>query len=230
MAYREASYDSGVEARYAADTYASIITSLPIIRGRALDIGAGDGAFVQKLIEDGFREVVGVEPSSAPIAAASPEIRPFLRQELFSADAFEPESFDLVTCFQTIEHVYNPQELLDGITRVLRPGGYALLVMHDQASLSAQLLGMRSPIYDIEHLQLFSEPPARFLMGRFKYKDVRVRPIVNRYPIRYWARLSPVPAMLKRMTTTLLRGKLGDHVVALRAGNIAVSGRKPASK
>jgi SAM-dependent methyltransferase len=226
MAYREASYDSGIEARFAAETYASIITSLPAMRGRALDIGAGDGAFVQKLLEAGFREVIGVEPSSAPIAAASSEVRPFLRQELFSADAFDEGSFDLVTCFQTIEHVYNPQELLDGMTRVLRPGGYALLVMHDQASLSARLLGMRSPIYDIEHLQLFSEAPARFLMSRFKYEDVRVMPIVNRYPIRYWARLSPVPGPFKQMISSLLRGKLGDTVVALRAGNLAVIGRK----
>jgi hypothetical protein len=65
-AYRQAGYESGKEARYAAATYeevfASIAPQLPDLRGAA-DIGAGDGAFLERLRAAGFDEVVGFEPS-----------------------------------------------------------------------------------------------------------------------------------------------------------------------
>ena len=76
--YGEAAYDSGVEAHYAATTYAdtlsTFIEQLPDRHG-ALDIGTGDGAFLECLLDLGFGGVVGVEPSRAPIAAAREDVR-----------------------------------------------------------------------------------------------------------------------------------------------------------
>src|SRR5438270_5176078 len=69
-AYEEAAFDSGPEAHYAARTYArflpEICGSVPD-RGGAIDIGTGDGAFLEELLSAGFTDVVGVEPSAAPI-------------------------------------------------------------------------------------------------------------------------------------------------------------------
>ncbi len=66
-AYRDAGYSSGEEARYAAATYATLVerieTELPDLRG-AVDIGAGDGAFLQRLQAAGFDRTVGFEPST----------------------------------------------------------------------------------------------------------------------------------------------------------------------
>src|SRR5437868_5689068 len=102
-AYREAAYDSGEEAGLAARTYAGF---LPEIRERlvptggaaaALDIGAGDGAFLEQLLSAGFSGAVGVEPSEAPRRAAKAGIRPLIREGIFSAEAFTGQSFDLVT-------------------------------------------------------------------------------------------------------------------------------------
>ena len=62
-AYDDAAFDSGVEARYAAVTYARF---LPRIKRRlvafdgALDIGTGDGAFLQQLLGAGFTGVIGL--------------------------------------------------------------------------------------------------------------------------------------------------------------------------
>jgi SAM-dependent methyltransferase len=228
LAYRDADFDSSVESKYAATTYAEIVATMGVQKGRALDIGAGDGAFLERLLELGFSEVVGVEPSSAPIAAASNRIRPMLRQELFDPEKFKPSSFDLITCFQTIEHVYDPRELLQGMKSILRPGGMVLFVMHDAASLSARILRSRSPIFDVEHLQLFSERPARWLLNDFGFEGVSVNQVENRYPIRYWCRLFPFPAFIKgRLLTLLSRNKIGDLQLSLRPGNLAVAGRLP---
>jgi SAM-dependent methyltransferase len=116
--YRDAAYDSSVEAHYAAATYSDllsgIIARLPDCYG-ALDIGAGDGAFLEYLLELGFNQIIGVEPSRAPIAVARFDIRPLLREENFSCDAFASESFSLVTCFQTLEHLHNPLTMTRGV-------------------------------------------------------------------------------------------------------------------
>ena len=45
---------------------------LPDLRG-AVDIGAGDGAFLERLRTAGFEETVGFEPSEAPLAAGTSE-------------------------------------------------------------------------------------------------------------------------------------------------------------
>src|SRR5947209_11259205 len=72
-AYNEAAFDSGEEAACAARTYGSyvpgIMAELPDRTG-ALDIGTGDGAFLEQLLKRGFRCVMGVEPSQAPIQSA----------------------------------------------------------------------------------------------------------------------------------------------------------------
>ena len=68
-AYKEASFDSGAESRLAATTYRALLdphlTALPSRRS-ALDIGAGDGAFVEELLGLGFDDVIGVEPNEVP--------------------------------------------------------------------------------------------------------------------------------------------------------------------
>ena len=152
--YQVAAYDSGREAEYAAQTYARLL--VPILdrlpnRTRALDIGAGDGAFVKKLLAAGFTDVVGVEPSAAPIQAAEPRVRAFLRQAPFRRKDFEEERFSLITCFQTLEHVADPLQLCLDAYSLLESGGSMFCVVHNRLALSARLLGRRSPIFDIEH-------------------------------------------------------------------------------
>jgi SAM-dependent methyltransferase len=226
--YSEAAYDSGVEAHFAAATYAVL---LPGIAGRlpdrqgALDIGAGDGAFLEELLRHGFEAVVGVEPSRAPIAAACKEVRPLLREGLFSGDDFTPGSLSLVTCFQTLEHLSDPLGMTRAVGALLKPGGAAYFICHDRRALSARLLGRKSPIFDIEHLQLFSPRSARFLLESAGFQDVRVAPIVNRYPLRYWLRLMPFPKTVKQALIALFdRLGIGRIVVPIPAGNLAVVG------
>ncbi|MGI8426483.1 MAG: class I SAM-dependent methyltransferase [Actinomycetota bacterium] len=225
VGYREAAYDSSEEARYAAATYgrlvASIMSRLPD-KDSALDIGAGDGAFLERLLDLGFRDVAGVEPSRAPIEAAKPGIRALIRQGLFSEKDFSGERFSLITCFQTIEHLHDPLEVGRSICSLLKPGGAAIFVCHNRQALSARLLGRKSPIFDIEHLQLFSRASLESFSSKCGFQQVEVNLVVNRYPVRYWARLAPIPAGIKAKLLGKIRtGWPGSLVLALPAGNLA---------
>jgi SAM-dependent methyltransferase len=230
-AYRDAAYDSGAVAQLAAQTYVrylpGLIARLPSLEG-ALDIGAGDGAFVRQLVQYGFTNVTGVEPSIAAVAMAPPEIRQLIRTVLFDPGDFVADSLSLVTCFQTIEHVDRPLRLCQAAFHLLRPGGALFVIGHNRRSLSARVLGRWSPIFDIEHLQLFSPRSLSNLLEAAGYRDVRVTTVVNRYPLSYWARLFPMPARIKSGLIRLLeRTGIGNLKLSLPAGNIAAVGYKP---
>lgn len=229
-AYQSADYDSGVEARYASHTYArllrGILGRLPDRVG-ALDIGAGDGAFLRELLDLGFSEVTGVEPSEAPIAAAAESIRPLIRRALFRPQDFAKESFRLITCFQTVEHLYDPLQMCRDAHSLLKPGGALFLVFHNRRAMSARLLGLRSPIFDIEHLQLFSRRSARCLLQTAGFKNVRIDSVVNRYPLNYWLKLFPLPAAAKKAARAIAeRIGIGRLPLPLPAGNLAAVGFK----
>ncbi|NUQ63694.1 MAG: class I SAM-dependent methyltransferase [Pirellulales bacterium] len=227
-AYRDAAYDSSLEAACAARTYARLLT--PLLnrlpdRVGALDIGTGDGAFLKELLAFGFSEVRGVEPSSAPIAAAADHVRPLIHQAPFRRDDFLPQSLRLVTCFQTLEHVPAPLELARGAFSLLKDGGVMFCVVHNCRALSARILGRRSPIYDIEHLQLFSPRSVHSLFRAAGFQDIRTKIILNRYPVKYWTKLFPLPASVKNSAIAAANAlRIGWLPLTLPAGNLAVVG------
>lgn len=227
-AYGKAAFDSRDEARCAARTYAGLLRFItPHLPDReaVLDVGAGDGAFLEELIGGGFGRVAGVEPSAAPIAAAKPDIRALIRHGMFSAEDYPQASLSLVTCFQTIEHVLDPLETCRAFYRLLKPGGAVLLVGHNRLALSARIMGRRSPIFDIEHLQLFSPASARRLLAAAGFSNILLRRVVNRYPLHYWAKLSPLPTPLKRSLIAFLKVFPGGSTpIPLSAGNLAAIG------
>jgi len=230
-AYQEAEFDSAGEARLASITYAAlvrrILSRLPDLNG-TLDIGAGDGAFLEALLQLGFREITGVEPSKAPVAAAKAHIRPLIHSGFFRPDDFPPASFSLISCFQTLEHVSAPAEAVRGAYHLLKPGGALLVVVHNRKAASARLLGMKSPIFDIEHLQLFCPTTIRQLLERAGFREVTVSGLWNRYPLHYWTKLLPIPARVKRPLLAVLKLPiLRELPVALPAGNLACLGFKP---
>ena len=230
-AYLKAAFDSQRESYFASLTYRSLLRRrlehLPA-KEAALDIGAGDGSFLEQLVSLGFKEAVGVEPSEAPIAAAKPNIRSMIRKGLFRAQDFGRQSFDLVTCFQVMEHLSDPLLLTRDAFSLLKPGGMFFAVVHDLRALSARLLGAKSPIFDIEHLQLFTGRTIISLFQRAGFQSVSGEPVWNRYPLHYWMKLFPLPRGLKESAISAAKlTRIGCIPLGLPAGNLAVIGYKP---
>lgn len=229
-AYAQADYDSADESAYASATYADLLGKMVGAgseSGPALDIGTGDGSFLAALAGLGIDDATGVEPSLAPVASAPPAIREKIRVGPFDDADFPADHFGLVTSFQTLEHVPDPAATCRSAHRLLRAGGALLVVTHDRRAPLNRVLGRKSPIYDIEHLQLFSPRSLRSLLVRSGFSDISVRPVVNRYPARYWARLLPVPGKAKAVMLAGIEAvRLGGVAVSLPVGNIAAVGFK----
>jgi len=228
-AYEAAAFDSGEEAAYASATYGQVLAGLvPRLppAGGALDVGTGDGAFLSVLLDAGFTDVVGVEPSAAPIRAAAPAVRDLIKEGPFRREDFEPGRFRLVTSFQTLEHLSDPLAMCRDAHDLLVDGGALYVISHNRQALPNRALGRRSPIFDIEHLQLFSPPSLQRLLEGAGFTGVEVRPIVNRYPVRYWLKLLPAPAGFSSAVVRALGRRVSSAAVALPVGNMAAIGFK----
>lgn len=233
QAYHESDFDSADEADDAAEAYLKVVR--PILsrlprKGAALEIGTGTGIFLDKLHAEGFAELVGVEPSVAAIAAAPAHRKPWIRQGIFREEDFNPESFDLICCFMTMEHVRDPELITKAALSLLRPGGAVALVTHDYRSPVNRVLGKRSPIIDIEHMQLFSKASIRHLLEGSGFEHVQVDSFRNRYALRYWTRLLPLPLRGKQaLSAGMQAAGLADLKLSFNVGNMISCGFRPSA-
>lgn len=91
---------------------------LQFLRGRVLNAGCGNRDISYLLSLGGADEIVNYDiDSSLPNALRGP-----LEQM-----PFEAESFDSVLCNAVLEHVIHIDDVMNELTRVLRPGGYAVI-------------------------------------------------------------------------------------------------------
>ena len=222
--YHAADYDSAEEAEHAADAYISAIA--PVLekltgrRGAALEIGTGTAAFLERLRDARFDELVGIEPSIAAIEAAPAHRKGWIREGIFEADMYPPNSFDLIACFMTLEHVQDPGALVAAAHKMLRPGGVFVAVTHDYRGWVNRLLGKRSPIIDIEHMQLFSAQSSKQLLALRGYGEVDARRFRNAYRPSYWLRLVPIPGALKAAAIKTMAALPFDRIrVPFNVGN-----------
>jgi hypothetical protein len=89
-------------------------------------------------------------------------------------------------------------------------------------------LGLRSPIIDLEHQQLFSPKSVERLLTSAGLVTVTHRAIANRYPLRYWARLLPLPSRASDLLEgALRRARIADRAVTIPVGNLLAWGQRP---
>jgi len=218
--------DETVNLSYTYEKYLIAHSGAIENRGIALDVGAGTGFFLRSLKNFGFFTVVGIEPSATTYASAAPDIKPYLRNTMFIENDLTPESFDLISCFQTLEHVISPDQLLAGFSRLLAPKGIIYSVAHNFGSLGVKLLGARHPIVNAGHLTLFDMETIRKMFEKF-FDVVDVFPISNRYSLAYWLTLFPFPDKIRKAFLACSRALRIDCLpLTMSLGNMGIIARK----
>jgi glycosyltransferase involved in cell wall biosynthesis/2-polyprenyl-3-methyl-5-hydroxy-6-metoxy-1,4-benzoquinol methylase len=104
---------------------------------RAVDLGAGSGAFAERLQTLGF-DVLACDQDAQSFRARLPYRRVDLNDPNF-ADTLGTASYDLVTAIEVIEHLEAPIGFLRNISRLLAAGGVAVLTTPNLDSLAARV-------------------------------------------------------------------------------------------
>ncbi len=219
------------EAEYTRRTYGALLERvLPLVpsKRRLVEIGCGNGFFLEEALARGFEDVAGVEPSLEARARASERVRAKIVPGLYERASFPAAHADVVCAFQVFDHVPDPAGLLAAVREHLVPGGVALFVNHDAGALSARILGERSPIVDVEHTALYDRGTMRKIFEKQGFLVKETFSVANTYPLGYWARLAPLPRLLKSPALAVLELTRAARLpLRLRAGNLGLIAVRP---
>jgi 2-polyprenyl-3-methyl-5-hydroxy-6-metoxy-1,4-benzoquinol methylase len=69
---------------------------------RLLEIGAGNGFFLEKAIDMGITSVTGIEPGKQSVQQARPDIKKHLITDFFPSKKVKPGTQDIICVFQRI--------------------------------------------------------------------------------------------------------------------------------
>jgi len=124
---------------------------------KLLDIGCAYGYYLDLARLYGW-DVQGVELNPQAVREASETFKLDIKHGRIQDHAFEDKSFDLVTCWDLIEHLQDPTALLQETGRILKTGGSFVLTTPDISSLPSRIMGKRWMGYKtIEHIHFFSK-------------------------------------------------------------------------
>jgi 2-polyprenyl-3-methyl-5-hydroxy-6-metoxy-1,4-benzoquinol methylase len=143
--------------------------------GRVLDVGCGEGYGAGELATVASA-VVGVDYSPAAIAHARETYRipnlEFEVMDVLELDRGQQTGFDLVTCFEVLEHIDDGQRLMSGLVKALRPGGQIYLSTPNRLvdRLFESVAGHSTYEY---HINLMT-PRALLTLARAHFDTVRV--------------------------------------------------------
>lgn len=114
------------------------ISSLQISKNcRVLDLGAGTGAFLQRLGEKGYRHLFGVDIVEIKVL---PRYIPTVAMDLNQpSEESIPGQFDLITAIEVVEHIENIGLFFDFLAKKMSQKGFAIITTPNIFSLSARL-------------------------------------------------------------------------------------------
>lgn len=136
---------------------------------RVLDCGSGEG-YGTALLAERARLAVGIDRDPVVVAHAGTRYAQARQATFIVADVaalpFLDASFDLIVCFQVIEHLPNAEAFLREVRRVLAPGGTFMLT-----TPNVLVTGARP---NPHHIHDFSPTDLRHLLERV-FDDVELR-------------------------------------------------------
>lgn len=92
-----------------------------------LEVGSGQGAFIERVQQQCKIEIQGIELNPNAVRMAQAKHLPVVLQDITEMVQDKAECFDAICAFQVLEHLSQPQEFLQLMLKLLRPGGLLLI-------------------------------------------------------------------------------------------------------
>lgn len=228
--YERSTFDYQAEVPNLRRTYGRYLARLErhgADRDGLVEIGCGNGFFLEEALAQGYRHIRGIEPSRDAIDSASVEMRPLIVHDILRPGVLPLGSASVACMFQVFDHLPEPGAALDELRNVIRPGGLALFLNHDAGAASAHMLGERSPIVDVEHFYLYSRETLGKLVVAHGFDVVESGSVWNDYSLGYMTHLLPLPRAIKRgLQRSMGASRLGRLGTRMPLGNLYLVARR----
>lgn len=187
-----------------------LINSFQSEEKEILDIGCGTGDFLEVSKSNGWK-VVGIEPNDKAknvavkkVNLAKAEVSRFYKNIEDLIDKKGNQQFDIITMWHVLEHVYDLEDYISKLEKLLKPNGRLIIAVPNYKSYDATYYREFWAAYDVpRHLWHFSQKSITKLFGMKNMKLVKTLPM--KFDSYYVSLLSE---KYKTGSTNLLRALL----------------------
>lgn len=182
-------------------------------QGRLLDFGCGEGSFLLRMQRQGW-QATGVDNSLAAMECLRIAGLNAVRGSLPHPD-LPPESFDMVTMWQSLEHVHQPLDVLRAARGLLVPGGKILVACPNIESMPFHWFGPAWNALDLpRHLTHFSPATLQTIMIRAGFRTGSVRMVRGSSWLRQSAHRARRMAVTPSRWLSWMRTRLGSNLAS----------------
>ena len=145
-----------------------------------LDVGSGYGCFLDEAKKFKLK-TVGLEPAKELCQFSKKQSKVgviIVDLETYSQVRGQKRKFDFITIIHTIEHVVNPEKMIDQAASLLNKNGILFI---ETPNLDSHLFNVLKKDYDFlippDHIWLFSKKSLQLILGKFK--DLKIEKIAT---------------------------------------------------
>lgn len=153
--------------------------------GNVLDVGCDMGFSLEAALERKW-EPYGVELSEYSSNIAKKKFGKAVFSGTLEEAHFQSDYFDAITMSDLIEHVPNPNELLQEVKRILKPNGLLAITTPDIASLSSKIMRKQWVNIKLEHLFYFSPHTITQTLEKNGFGVLRIIPATKALNMAYF--------------------------------------------
>lgn len=160
--------------------FSEVLDIVQSVDGPVLDIGCHSGTFTANIIKKiQPREIYGIDVSPKAIALIQKRV-PNGHFQVSDATTlpFKNNFFDAIFCLEVLEHIDNPQAVISEMRRVLKKGGYGVILVPSESKLFKIiwfLWTLYYPTWSHAHVQSFDGFKLEKLINQFNLKIKKVK-------------------------------------------------------
>lgn len=155
---------------------------------RCLDLGCGDGVFMEHFLSQSKLDFVGCDADYCRLLRAKEYCRNLnFVNALVENAPFRDHSFDFLLLHHVLEHAKDDKKMLGECNRILKPNGIFILGVPNENSINGRISRFLQPaLYKKgEHLNFYSEGEILCLLKLFNFRVLKVERVGFLFPVYY---------------------------------------------
>jgi SAM-dependent methyltransferase len=209
-ASNEAGHDSqrAMRAQSFLKALVSLKKLLPPPGSKVLDVGTAGGAFLEAAQDFGY-DAYGLEPSRYLVEQGKKRGLN-IEQGTIQSNPLKPDTFDLITFWDVIEHLAQPKRDLKAIRPLLKKDGVLMINYPDIGTWMAKLAGSRFWWLLSVHLTHFNRASISELCRRSGFKVVGFKPYWQTLEFGYLQSMAvhlkvPLSGLFEKLTPGVIK-------------------------